>query len=567
MGWWTRPPLTEELRFYVKGGELVITPTGRGRLRIQSPFAFKDELRAMEGATWDKAAKRWSVLDNVRNQLQIEVLRGSLPPELIPYTSAPPENLKRSASGRSLWAHQQLLVARARHCRGLLIAAWMGVGKSLVAIEVMESTLAENAGELAHGLVAHPYQDWWYIAPDKAQLSFKLEMRRWHCRVKPRIMSPDSLRGVMERWDKADRVPLGIIVDESSRFKSPDSQRTEALLHLATAVRVERHGFVIEMSGTPAPQDPNDWWSQTEIACPGWLRESNRYKLDQRLSVYETVTMADRSFPKRVKWKEDERQLLSHRLAGPVIAMRMEDTHLNLPPPRYEVIRCPVGQDLVDAAWLLAQTADNPVMALRQLSDGFQYASDGKPTIRFPTPKEHALSELLERHEEAGRLAVYAGFTEAVDRCVEVALASGWEVLRCDGRGWSYRAPSRGGRPGRLTHPNHEEALLAMQTPGDPDDRLCFVGHPGAGGFGLNMQGLPAIVFYSNSDSAEHREQAEARGRRPGMDVARGLIIYSLVCLGTDELVETRLRAKRDVQTLSMAEVREALGVRQGGGA
>ena len=31
-------------------------------------------------------------------------------------------------------------------------------------------------------------------------------------------------------------------------------------------------GYVLELSGTPAPKMPVDWWSLTEIAWPGFLR-------------------------------------------------------------------------------------------------------------------------------------------------------------------------------------------------------------------------------------------------------------------------------------------------------
>ena len=43
-------------------------------------------------------------------------------------------------------------------------------------------------------------------------------------------------------------------------------------------------GFVIEMSGTPSPKSPVDWWSQCEIAWPGFLREGSQKAMEERMA-------------------------------------------------------------------------------------------------------------------------------------------------------------------------------------------------------------------------------------------------------------------------------------------
>lgn len=539
---WSRPRLTERLDFAVRGaGRVIVLPHGEDRLHISSPKSLADEFRVMTGSSFVKRTLVWSVEDCFRNRLQLEVLQGLLPPELAPFLEKPSAELGESRSGRPLRPHQKLLLAKARHTHGYVMAAKMGTGKSLVAIELMED---------------HPDAHWWYIAPDVAQDSFTLELAKWGCKVRPQMMTPAGMRLRIERWSNLrDTLPIGVIVDESSRFKNMEAKQTQALFHLAKTIRAERNGYMLLMSGTPAPQDEVDWWSQVEIVCPGWLRESSAHHLERRLYTFEQVKLAERSFWKRNGTREDQRALFSKRIAPVVIALRQEDTDLDLPLPRYERIQCPVTDDVIQAAWLIARTATvDRAGKLRQLSDGFQYKEDGS-TTSYPSPKEPKLAELLKKHEESGRFMVYAGFTESVNKCVEVASAAGWDVLRCDGRGWEYR--------GRLFK-DYLAALEALQRCGDHEERLCFVGQPGSGGFSLNCQGVPALCFYSNSFSSEHREQAEARPRRPGMDVARGLVVYDLLHLGTDELVLNRVQQKLDVENMTLDEIRAALGISKG---
>ena len=53
-------------------------------------------------------------------------------------------------------------------------------------------------------------------------------------------------------------------------------------------------------------------------------------------------------------------------------------------------------------------------------------------------PKDEALRSILEAHDDDGRLVVFAGFTESVDRVTEVVSTERWEWIRLDGRGWSF---------------------------------------------------------------------------------------------------------------------------------
>ena len=101
-----------------------------------------------------------------------------------------------------------------------------------------------------------------------------------------------------------------MICDESSRCKNSGSQRSEACQRLADMIREQyglEHGYVIEMSGTPSPKSPVDWWSQCEIAWPGFLREGSAKAMEERLAFMVQQSLEDRTtFKKRIGWKDDE---------------------------------------------------------------------------------------------------------------------------------------------------------------------------------------------------------------------------------------------------------------------
>ena len=95
------------------------------------------------------------------------------------------------------------------------------------------------------------------------------------------------------------------IFDESSKLKTPTSQRSKAAQRFADMIRAEHgfDGYVILMSGTPSPKSPIDWWSQAEIAWPGFLREGSVKALEQRLAFMADKQFDAGVFKKRIGWE------------------------------------------------------------------------------------------------------------------------------------------------------------------------------------------------------------------------------------------------------------------------
>jgi SNF2 family DNA or RNA helicase len=171
---------------------------------------------------------------------------------------------------------------------------------------------------------------------------------------------------------------------------------------------------------------------------------------------------------------------------------------------------------------------------------------------QVPCPKEDALKDLLDIHDDVGRLVVYAGFSGSIDRCVDTCRRTNWDVIRVDGRGWWS---SIGDSPRAL------EMLRIFQAgTSENHPRVAFIGQPGAAGMGLTLTASPSIVYYSNDFNAESRIQSEDRIHRAGMDKNRGATIYDLIHLPTDEKVLDSLKKKRQLQAISLGELKLALG-------
>jgi hypothetical protein len=619
--------------------------------RIWCKFRFNKklmaEIKAMEGARWHgydekNPKKMWSIANSARNKFQLDYLQGKNPYGVydMPLIYDSDESFKRP-----LYKHQKEMVAQGLTRHYCIFACEMGTGKTLAAIEIMERADLKD-------------QEVWYVGPKSGTYAVERELRKWNSRIRPRMFTYEGLVKEMRYWEDGRPAPRMAIMDESSKIKTPTAQRSQACRHLAEAIRSEHgdNGFIICMSGTPAPKNPTDWWHQCEVACPGFLREGNVNKFKARLClIEERQSITGGVYPHIVTWLDDESkcavcgQLKNHeyhlapddftklcgasaenyhpwqksknevdflyqRLKGLVLVQFKKDC-LDLPDKRYEEIQVMPTPEVLRAAKLISTKSTRAIQALtllRELSDGFQYTEErvgeevcplckgsgkylgkslkegtdpepveeekfieeeivcdncggsGKvPQYRrgideVSCPKDKHFINELDQHEDVGRYIVWGGFTGTIDRLVRIAQKYEWAVLRVDGRG--YVAWNEGGIQADakiyldamdLSHPDHQKLLQDIP-------KLCFVGHPQAGGMALTLTSSPTELFYSNCFNGEARMQAEDRFHRMGMDTNRGATIKDLIHLPTDKLVLDNLKLKKKLQNISMGELENA---------
>jgi hypothetical protein len=357
----------------------------------RSPMLLKDEIKSMRGARWhgrDEKCPRqvWSIADCPRNDFRLKYLGGE---NAYAWFDRP---LEMVSFERPLMQHQMDLVNSALTYHYQIWAAEMGTGKTLAAQEVIE-----RSGD-----------DWWYwIGPKTSLPNIAREFRKWEFQKSNiEFMTYDALVTRMQTWQGTP--PRGIIFDESSRLKTASTHRTLAAQEIADLIRSHwgMNGFVILMSGTPSPKSPLDWWSQCEIAWPGFLREGSPEALKRRLAFQADAEGDFGAYKKLLGWRDSELKcsecgktrdegqhdsfeypnhkfkasvnevaLLYERLKGLVVIKHKKDC-LNLPDKQYRRLVATPTASVLRVAQVLSQTAPNAITAatqLRELSDGFQY--------------------------------------------------------------------------------------------------------------------------------------------------------------------------------------------------
>lgn len=383
----------------------------KGRIEFKFRYNKKimEEIKTMEGHHWHgyedvNPRKIWSIKDSPRNAFALAHVRGENP--YAPYDI----ELKEFTSNRPLYDHQKLMVRHNISVHHGIWAAEMGTGKSLSAIEVME--YAHREGFLKSG------QDAWYIGPRSGVKAVGRELLKWDSRIRPRMFTYEGMVKETRTWVNERPTPKVVIFDESSKIKTPTAQRSQAAMHVANAIRETygRSGYIIEMSGTPAPKTPVDWWHQCEIACPGFLREGDIGKFKRRLCLVEQreSTITGGMYPHIITWWDDENKCqicgqvkdhanhdkafsvfgdsdtddthnfqrsvnevayLHERMKGLVVVLFKKDC-MDLPEKQYEQLFVKPAPETLRAARLIRKITARGAqvsLLLRELSDGFQY--------------------------------------------------------------------------------------------------------------------------------------------------------------------------------------------------
>lgn len=359
-----------------------------------SPFALKDEIKAMAGRRWHPEERHWSVENCPRNQFQLDFMQGKNP-----YAWFDRELITRDDFKRPLFDHQKKLVNHALTYRYQIWAAEMGTGKSLAAIEVMEKSGLKN---------------WIWVGPKATLPAMVQEFSKWNLdeTINVEMMTYDGLAIKMQSGKY--EVPEGIIFDESSKVKTAGVRRQIYAQQMADEIRAKwgYEGYVILMSGTPSPKTPVDIWAQAEIAWPGFLREGSPKSLEERLAVMSEPKKGQygNHFKSRVGWLDqdglctvccktkadgehdssnfddpdelhrfvegkNEVELLARRLEGLMLVIFKKDC-LELPDKRFVRVFLEPTKKLLRVAQSVVNVAKNTVTGLQQLrtlSDGFMY--------------------------------------------------------------------------------------------------------------------------------------------------------------------------------------------------
>ena len=308
-----------------------------------------------------------------------------------------------------------------------------------------------------------------------------------------------------------------VVVDESSSFKNPASQRFKALRKVRPLVQ-----RVVLLTGTPAPNGLMDLWSQLYLLDRG-------ERLGRTLTEYRERYFRPGQQSGHIVYSYDARpgaeQEIFRRIGDICVSMKSED-YLTLPPLIQNVVRV----QLPDAAAkryremereLVLSIGDADITAvsaaalsnkLLQMANGAVYDTEGK-VVKLHDAKAEALDEIISCNEGKSVMVIYS-YRHDLD-----ALRRKYPKAR------------------ELKTADDIRTWNAGQIP------LLLV-HPQSAGHGLNLQhGGHIVVWYGLTWSLEAYQQTNTRLHRPGQ--TEPVVLHHLVARDTvDEDVMRALAGK-----------------------
>lgn len=327
-----------------------------------------------------------------------------------------------------------------------------------------------------------------------------------------------------------------VVLDESSKIRNPKARITKTLLHNRLNFR-----YRVIMSGTPAPNSPEEYWSQIKFvsnALPeSFYRFRNLYmKLDRngQEAGYVHPMKLGEMFRKGFKYvlKDKEKFMLEIQ---PVCFWAKKSECLDLP-ETVDVVRevtlsagqMKVYRDMkkhmvaeINNDIVLANVALTKYLRLRQITSGFAINQMGEPSDITDNSKVNELMELLEEIGDK-QVIIWCQFHREFDMISKHLKSFSTLYSLTKDRDKSIEDFKTG----------KVQYLLA---------------HPKSGGHGLTFTNCDTMIFFSIDYSFEGIEQARGRIHRPGQ-VSKCTYIYLLAKDTLDFEIKKALETKQSMQ-------------------
>lgn len=311
-----------------------------------------------------------------------------------------------------------------------------------------------------------------------------------------------------------------VIVDESSSFKSPSSQRFKALKRV-----LPETNYMVILTGTPSPNGLLDLWSQMYLVDFGQRLGKTFTGYKQRF--FESDFMGYKFTPRQGA-PDNIHRILSDKVLSMSAADYLEvpdrvdiTTAVELPPKvqrQYDEFERTLLAELEDGEEIEAISAAALANKLLQWSNGATYTDDKGNWSELHSAKLDALEEVIETNPDENLLVAYNYKTdlERIKKRFPGAVVLGKEQSTIDA--WN-------------------EGQIKM-----------LLAHPASAGHGLNLQhGGSVIVWFGLNWSLELTQQFNGRLHRQGQQ--KPVRIIHLVAKGCmDERVMTAIKEKGATQ-------------------
>lgn len=310
-----------------------------------------------------------------------------------------------------------------------------------------------------------------------------------------------------------------VAIDESTRIRSHEADRTKAVLRLG---RVVPQQFKRIATGLPTPRSPLDLYTQFEfidwhiLGFQSYFGLRGRHAVIKKMPVGPTITnprtgiASRRSVPVIVGYRHlDE---LRDKVADSSFRVT-KDQCLDLPPKLfvfhdveltteqrsiYEQLRTRASADLGDGHHAYATEILPRLLRMQQVLCGFVVDEEGVERD-VPSNRLDDLVEIL--GDTDAKVIVWAPYLRSLR-----------DIVQRLTREFGPRSTVR--YWGEIRDDERLEAIHRFQT--DSETRF-FCSNPATGGLGNTLTAAGVVVYYANSPDLEHRLQSEDRVHRAGL--------------------------------------------------
>lgn len=449
-----------------------------------------------------------------------------------------------------LWSHQAGAIEFCIEKRASYIDAWMGVGKSRIAVELFREWRVKAAVILSPLRVIPAWEKQFHlfgqgderiIAPQKGTSVKRAQAVKRTLEGGGRVvvlLNYDIIRSEAFERLLTSRVWDALVFDEAHRLKSPGGKTSRIAARIPATHRVA-------LSGTMMPHSPLDVYGQfraldKRLFGTSFVRFRSKYAIMGGYEGHEVVDYQNL----------DE---MRERLAS--LTYSIPKDVLDLPTSSHEVIDVELSpkarrayqamEDFLrvelDRGEVVAANGLVKLLRLQQITGGYIPVEDdtGEAELeRVDTSKEVALASFFEDLPEKEPVVVFARFRGDLDAIHAAASkAERWSV-ELSGRRNDLDEWQRGD----LKMGGVAPTILAVQIQ--------------AGGVGIDLTRAAYCVFYSTGFSLGEYLQARERLHRPGQE--RHVFYYHLVAKGTvDVRVNRAIENRKNLIEETLRELRE----------
>lgn len=317
-----------------------------------------------------------------------------------------------------------------------------------------------------------------------------------------------------------------VVADESTVIRNPKAQVTKVFLRNFGHVP-----YRAVLTGLPAPESLQDYWSQMAFLHDGWMGHVNFWAWRKAFFVPDAMGWDWRpakGTTRRVRTEVERSAFVMRRTDVGLGAKKIyEKRSVELPPrerAKYRRLRDEFEYDEVQTKWTVAR-----LTWLARLAGGFNPL--GQVVHRA---KADELLRLLRGELAEESVVVWFRFRTELDLVQKALQSSRIDVGRIDGK---------------VGRPERERVVKAFRV-GQVRVVLCQVR---CARFGLNFAKSSTAIYYSNTFDSEDRSQSEDRIVLPTKK--EPLLYIDLVAKGTiDEDVREALRFKKSMSKVAMID-------------